>query len=132
VTEATEPKDLTPEQARQELARLAAILGGANLAYHQNDAPDISDAEYDRLKQRNAAIEAAFPDLVRDDSPSLQVGAPAADEFSKITHTVRMMSLANAFDDDELFDFRDRIKRYLGQEDGDPIALTAEPKIDGL
>jgi len=132
VTEATEPKDLTPEQARQELARLAAILGGANLAYHQNDAPDISDAEYDRLKQRNAAIEAAFPDLVRDDSPSLQVGAPAADGFSKITHTVRMMSLANAFDDDELFDFRDRIKRYLGQEDGDPIALTAEPKIDGL
>ena len=132
MTEATEPKDLTPEQARQELARLAAILGGANLAYHQNDAPDISDAEYDRLKQRNAAIEAAFPDLVRDDSPSLQVGAPAADGFSKITHTVRMMSLANAFDDDELFDFRDRIKRYLGQEDGDPIAFTAEPKIDGL
>ena len=93
---------LTEEDARAELARLAGLLAEANTAYHQNDAPEITDAEYDRLKARNAAIEARFPQLKRDDSPSEQVGAAPADGFAKVTHAVRMMSLDNAFNGEEV------------------------------
>ena len=107
---------LTKEQAREELARLAALIGQANIAYHQSDAPYISDGEYDALKRRNSEIEALFPDLKRDDSPSEQVGAPISEGFSKVTHAVRMLSLGNAFDDQEMFDFQDRIQRYLGAD----------------
>lgn len=121
---------LTKEQAREELARLAALIGQANIAYHQSDAPYISDGEYDALKRRNSEIEALFPDLKRDDSPSEQVGAPISEGFSKVTHAVRMLSLGNAFDDQEMFDFQDRIQRYLGADQA--LSYTVEPKIDGL
>ncbi|KRS14239.1 NAD-dependent DNA ligase LigA [Roseovarius atlanticus] len=123
---------LTEEDARAELARLAGLLAEANTAYHQNDAPEITDAEYDRLKARNAAIEARFPELKRDDSPSEQVGAAPADGFAKVTHAVRMLSLSNVFDDAEVIEFDDRIRRYLGLKSDAPLTYTAEPKIDGL
>ena len=123
---------LTETQAREELARLADVLAKANDAYHRDDAPQISDAEYDALKARNAAIEARFPGLKRDDSPSDQVGAAPADGFSKVTHAVRMLSLSNVFDDAEVVEFDDRIRRYLGLAADAPLKYTAEPKIDGL
>lgn len=117
--------------AEVELARLADLIAAANIAYHTEDAPRISDAEYDRLKHRNAQIEARFPDLKRDDSPSEQVGAPLAEGFGKITHAVKMLSLGNAFEDADITEFDEFIRKYLnfGQT---PLAYTAEPKIDGL
>jgi DNA ligase (NAD+) len=131
VSNETDIIDLTPEAAAQELERLAHLLTVANIAYHGDDAPHLTDAEYDALKRRNMAIEARFPELKRDDSPTDRVGAPASDGFSKITHAVRMLSLGNAFNDEDVADFNDRILRYLGIE-GQAIAYTAEPKIDGL
>ncbi|WP_050602407.1 NAD-dependent DNA ligase LigA [Ruegeria sp. 6PALISEP08] len=124
--------DLTEDQARAELARLADVLSRANTLYHGADAPEISDAEYDTLKRRNAEIEAQFPNLKRSDSPSEQVGARAADGFSKVTHAMRMMSLGNAFDDEDVADFDRSIRKYLGLAADTPLAFTAEPKIDGL
>jgi DNA ligase (NAD+) len=121
---------LSPEEAKAELARLAATLGRADIAYHRNDAPEISDAEYDALKRRNREIEAEFPELRRLDSPSDRVGAAPADTFDKVRHAVRMLSLDNAFDARDIHDFDARIRRYLNAEG--PIAYTAEPKIDGL
>ncbi|MBY5974497.1 NAD-dependent DNA ligase LigA [Ferrimonas balearica] len=123
---------LTPAEAEGELARLAEALNGANLAYHQSDAPEISDAEYDALKIRNAEIEARFPALKRADSPSDQVGAAPAEGFGKVRHEVRMLSLGNAFEDGDVRDFDARIRRYLGLGPDAPLAYTAEPKIDGL
>ena len=128
----TEVKNLTEAEARQELKRLAQLLLAANTAYHGNDAPDISDAEYDALKQRNAAIEATFAHLKRADSVSNQVGAAPSDGFSKVQHQVRMLSLGNAFDEGEVQDFVDRIRKYLGLGADAPLCFTAEPKIDGL
>ncbi|TDT77662.1 DNA ligase (NAD+) [Litoreibacter halocynthiae] len=130
--EAIEPADLTADQASAELARLAAVLAQANLDYHGKDAPAISDAEYDALKRRNATIEERFPDLKRADSPSDQVGGPLAEGFSKIRHEVRMLSLGNAFSDEDVVEFDARIRKYLGLGDTDPLTYTAEPKIDGL
>ena len=121
---------LTEGEARAELARLASAIGAANIAYHTLDAPEISDADYDALKQRNAAIEARFPDLKRSDSPSDQVGAAVADGFGKVPHRVRMLSLENAFAAEEVAEFDDRVRRFLGFT-GD-VSYTAEPKIDGL
>ncbi|WP_299201108.1 NAD-dependent DNA ligase LigA [uncultured Tateyamaria sp.] len=123
---------MTRDQAVAELARLADILARANAAYHTEDAPDISDAEYDRLKRRNAEIEAHFPDLKRGDSPSEQVGAPVADGFSKVTHAVAMLSLSNAFDDADVSEFDGRIRKYLGLRSDVALSYAAEPKIDGL
>ncbi len=119
-------------EAKAELARLAGEIAAANLAYHGEDAPDISDAAYDALKRRNAAIEARFSELKRPDSPSEQVGAAASEGFGKVRHAVRMLSLENAFDDDEVAEFDQRIRRFLGLSDDAPLAYTAEPKIDGL
>lgn len=127
-----DPATLTPSQASEELSRLAALLEQANVAYHTDDAPVISDADYDALRRRNAAIEEAFPALKRADSPSEQVGAPLADGFGKIAHAQRMMSLANAFTDADVDDFDAGIRRYLGLPSDAPLAYTAEPKIDGL
>lgn len=124
--------ELSAQDAQEELARLAAILGAANAAYHTNDAPEISDAEYDRLKRRNAEIETAFPDLQREDSPSLKVGAPVADGFGKITHVVPMLSLGNAFEDDDVTGFTTRVRNFLGLAPSEAVSFTAEPKIDGL
>ncbi|WP_235871328.1 NAD-dependent DNA ligase LigA [Shimia sediminis] len=123
--------NLTKDEARAELARLADVLARANTAYHGADAPEISDAEFDALKRRNAAIEAAFPALKRADSPSEQVGAAPSEGFGKVTHAVAMLSLGNAFDDRDVADFDDRIRKYLGLG-AEPLAYTAEPKIDGL
>ncbi|QFT72840.1 NAD-dependent DNA ligase LigA [Ruegeria sp. THAF33] len=124
--------ELTEDEARAELARLAELLSKANTLYHTADAPDMSDADYDALKRRNAEIEARFPHLKRPDSPTDQVGAKPADGFSKVTHAVRMMSLGNAFDDDDVADFDRSIRKYLGIGAGESLAYTAEPKIDGL
>ncbi len=123
-------RDLTEEAARDELAALAVRLAQANRAYHAEDAPDLTDADYDALKQRNAEIEARFPHLKRGDSPSDQIGAAPADGFGKVTHAVRMLSLENAFTPADVVDFDDRLRRYLGHSG--PLFYTAEPKIDGL
>ncbi|WP_298906231.1 NAD-dependent DNA ligase LigA [uncultured Aliiroseovarius sp.] len=124
--------DLTEAQAKDELARLAALLAAANLAYHGNDAPEISDAEYDAAKRRNADIEARFPQLKHSDSATDQVGAAPSDGFGKIAHEVRMLSLGNAFSDEDVSEFEGRIRSFLGLSADAPLALTAEPKIDGL
>ena len=121
---------LTEAEARAELARLAAAIAAANTAYHTLDAPEISDADYDALKQRNAAIEARFPALKRPDSPSDQVGAAVAEGFGKVAHRVRMLSLENAFADEEIAEFDERVRRFLGF--AGEVSYTAEPKIDGL
>lgn len=123
---------LTEAEASAELDRLAAEIARADHAYHQKDAPEISDAEYDALKRRNAEIEARFPHLKRADSPSERVGAAPAEAFGKIRHSVRMLSLANAFDADEVREFDARIRKYLGLDTDTPLACTAEPKIDGV
>jgi DNA ligase (NAD+) len=123
-------EDLTEAEARDELARLAHEITQANEAYHLRDAPEISDADYDAMRQRNLAIEARFPGLKRADSPSGLVGAAVADGFGKVRHEVRMLSLENAFDESDVADFIARIRSYLGHDGA--LAFTAEPKIDGL
>jgi DNA ligase (NAD+) len=123
---------LSEDQARRELAALAQALRAANEAYHRRDAPEISDADYDALKARNAALEARFPHLKRDDSPSEQIGAAPAEGFGKITHRQAMLSLANAFSREDVQDFDARTRRYLGMTAADVIRYSAEPKIDGL
>ncbi len=123
-------EDLSDDEAAAELARLAGLLAAANRQYHTLDAPEITDADYDALKRRNAAIEARFPGLKRTDSQSDRVGAPVADGFGKITHSLRMLSLENAFADQDILDFDARIRSFLGHSG--PLAFTAEPKIDGL
>ncbi len=121
----------TPEQAERELADLATRLTEYDRLYHEQDAPIVSDAEYDALRQRNAAIEAAFPLLVRADSPSLRVGAPAAGGFGKIRHAVPMLSLDNAFRADDFVEFVERARRFLGTH-APKLSFVGEPKIDGL
>ncbi|MFM8818962.1 MAG: NAD-dependent DNA ligase LigA, partial [Phenylobacterium sp.] len=123
--------DLTEAQAAEELTRLADEIASHDLAYHQADAPVISDAAYDALRQRNAAIEARFPHLVRENSPSLRVGAARSGQFSPVEHGVPMLSLDNAFSDADALEFDARVRRFLRLDDSD-IAYTAEPKIDGL
>ncbi|WP_339820839.1 NAD-dependent DNA ligase LigA [Sulfitobacter dubius] len=132
MTSQIEVAALDKAQAETELARLAELLSAANTAYHTEDAPEISDAEYDALKRRNAAIEQRFPELKRSDSPSEQVGAPVADGFGKVRHAVSMLSLTNAFDAEDVTEFDARIRKYLGLGAKAPLAYTAEPKIDGL
>jgi DNA ligase (NAD+) len=124
--------DLTMLEASAELAELAGELARHDRAYFEQDAPLIPDAEYDALRQRNEAIEQRFPDLVREDSPSRRVGAGVAGKFGKIRHAVPMLSLANGFSDEDVQDFVGRIRRFLNLGDEEEVALTAEPKIDGL
>jgi DNA ligase (NAD+) len=124
--------ELTQDEACDELRALMETLGAANVAYHRDDSPEIDDAEYDALKIRNMSIEARFPFLKRPDSPSEQVGATVAEGFTKIEHAQRMLSLTNAFSPEDVFDFDNRIKRYLGLPELDTLTYTAEPKIDGL
>ena len=123
---------LTKEQAKAELQLLVSALTAADIAYHQKDSPEISDAEYDALKRRYLAIEAKFPNLKHEDSPSQKVGAPVASGFSKVKHAVAMMSLGNAFDDKDVFEFDDRIRKFLNIPANKSLSYTAEPKIDGL
>ncbi|WP_394688438.1 NAD-dependent DNA ligase LigA [Hoeflea sp.] len=123
---------LSEAEAKAELERLASEIARHDEAYHRKDAPIVSDAEYDGLKRRNLAIEERFPHLRLADSPSLKVGAPVAEGFGKITHKVAMLSLDNAFSDEDARDFVNRVKRFLALTPFDELALTAEPKIDGL
>lgn len=123
---------LTNAEAEAELTRLGDLIAQANTAYHTEDSPEMSDAAYDSAKRRYAEIEARFPDLKRADSPTGQVGAAPKEGFGKVRHAQRMMSLANAFTDEDLSDFRSRVRSYLNIPADQPIAFTAEPKIDGL
>lgn len=127
------PGEISEAEAANELMRLARQIAHHDRLYHAEDSPEITDAEYDALVRRNAELEAAFPHLVRADSPSRKVGhAIAASPLGKVTHEVRMMSLDNAFSDEELREFVDRVRRFLNLEPGAPVELTAEDKIDGL
>ena len=124
---------LTIEDAAVELERLATEIAEHDRRYHGADAPTISDAAYDALKRRNDAIEARYPALVRGDSPSRRVGAAPAEGFGKVTHAIAMLSLDNAFSDEDVRDFVGRVRRFLKMDPlQDGLALTAEPKIDGL
>ena len=123
--------DLDEAAATAELARLADEIAGHDLRYFQDDAPAISDAEYDSLKRRNLAIEERFPHLVRENSPSLRVGAQRSEAFTPVEHGVPMLSLDNAFSDEDAAEFDARIRRFL-RLDEDPVIYVAEPKIDGL
>jgi DNA ligase (NAD+) len=123
-------EQLSQRQAKSELKALADEMAAHDAAYHRDDAPTISDADYDGLKARNAAIEERFPDLVRGDSPSAKVGSSPSEKFAKITHARPMLSLDNAFSGDDVHEFGARIARFL-RLDRAP-AMTAEPKIDGL
>nr|WP_280526608.1 NAD-dependent DNA ligase LigA [Croceicoccus marinus] len=125
--------EIKEADAANELMRLARQIRRHNRLYHADDAPEISDAEYDALVRRNAELEAAFPHLVRADSPTQDVGHEvAASPLSKVHHEVRMMSLDNAFDDEEVADFAARVRRFLALDADEPVAFTAEDKIDGL
>ena len=126
------PADLTEAQAKAELARLAAEIAAHDKRYYQQDKPSVSDAEYDALRERNAAIEKRFPDLVRPDSPSRRVGAAPTGKFKKVRHALPMLSLDNAFADQDVIDFAARIRRFLKLSDDEKITFSAEPKIDGL
>ncbi len=123
---------LTKQQAAEELSRLAREIARHDDAYYQEDAPTISDAEYDKLRQRNLKIEERFPSLVREDSPSLRVGAAPLEKFEKVKHRRPMLSLDNAFGDDDIVDFLNRVRRFLNLDNDVSVAVTAEPKIDGL
>jgi DNA ligase (NAD+) len=123
---------LTEAQAKAELERLAREIAHHDELYYAQDAPEVSDADYDALRQRNSAIEARFPSLVRNDSPSLRVGAAPVAAFGKVRHSVPMLSLGNAFSEEDVVDFIARVRRFLGLGADAPVELTAEPKIDGL
>jgi DNA ligase (NAD+) len=123
---------LSAAEAAAELQRLATEIAGHDRRYYEQDAPTVADAEYDALRQRNAAIEARFPALKRVDSPSGRVGAAPSGKFASVRHAVPMLSLENAFSDDDVRDFVAQMHRFLGRPEEEPIALTAEPKIDGL
>lgn len=123
---------LSEKDAASELERLAREIAEHDRRYHGEDAPTISDAEYDALRLRNAAIEARFPALVRPDSPSHRVGAKASEKFAKVLHARPMLSLDNAFADEDVADFVARIRRFLGLREDAPLSFVCEPKIDGL
>ncbi len=125
-------ESLTRAKARVELMRLSLELTAHDKRYYQDDAPTVSDAEYDALRQRSSAIEARFPDLVTAQSPSKKVGAAPARGFAKVRHAVPMLSLGNAFADEDVAEFVDRVRRFLKLDADDTLAIVAEPKIDGL
>ena len=129
--------DLPPErlgraQAEAELAWLAAEIARHDRLYYQADAPEISDAEYDRLRRRNQAIEAHWPDLVRPDSPSHRVGATPVADFAKVRHRQPMLSLDNAMEPGEVREFLARVRRFLNLPPDEPLEVVGEPKVDGL
>ena len=132
VTENIAIEDLTEDMARDELTRLADLLNMANKAYHSDDDPMMTDAEFDALKRRNNDIELKFPEHKKPDSPTEKVGALPSETFSKIKHSKRMFSLANAFEDNDLYDFDEQVRRFLNFGELDPLEYTVEPKIDGL
>src|SRR5690348_2244193 len=123
---------LTEQAAAAELAALAQQIAHHDRLYYEQDAPEISDADYDALRRRNAAIEARFPQLVRADSPSGRVAVAPEAGFAKLRHRVPMLSLDNAMNGEEFGDFCGRARRFVGLAAGAPLAFVAEPKIDGL
>jgi len=125
-------EQLGEEEAKIELARLAKEIAEYDRYYYQEDAPKISDTEYDVLRRRNDGIEKRFPELIRHDSPSQRVGAKPAERFEKVRHARPMLSLDNAFTDEDVRDFAARVRRFLGRPAGEDLELVAEPKIDGL
>ena len=126
------PDQLSLAEAKVELKRLAKEIAEHDVRYHSEDAPTISDAEYDALRLRNAALEGSFPELVLASSPSKRVGAAPQEKFGKVQHRVPMLSLGNAFEDSEVAEFLGRVRRFLNLPEGTEIEVTAEPKIDGL
>ena len=120
------------DKAKEELAFLAKRLQELDDAYYQNDAPLVTDAQYDALKRRNEELEARYPHLVRDDSPSKRVGAKASSDFAKVAHGIPMLSLGDIFSVEEAGDFVDKVKRFLGLDASEDVAFMAEPKLDGL
>ena len=124
--------DLMPWDAAVELKSLAKEIADHDIAYHQNDAPTLSDADYDALRRRNEEIEARFPLLVQPNSPSKRVGAPAAAGFSKVTHARPMLSLGNGFSEEDIAEFLARVRRFLSRGDDEVVEIVGEPKIDGL
>ena len=128
----TDPAKLNEAQAKAELKRLATEIAAHDKRYFQQDAPTVTDAEYDALRQRNAAIEARFPQLIRADSPSKRIGASPIGKFRKVRHAVPMLSLDNAFAEQDVVDFVARIRRFLRLSEDEKLAFSAEPKIDGL
>ncbi len=125
-------QELSLEEAQKELISLAKELAQHDIAYYQNDAPLLADWEYDELKRRNEAIEKRFPQLIIANGPSFKVGASAAEGFSKVELKVPMLSLSNIFKEEDIFEFTDRIRRFLNLSSHDELDFVAEPKIDGL
>ena len=132
MNERPDPAQMSADEATEELAHLADRIAYHDRLYHGEDAPEISDADYDKLVARNNALEAAFPELIRPDSPSQRVGTVISGNFGKVRHAQPMLSLSNGFSADDIADFVTRIRRFLSLADTDEIAFTAEPKIDGL
>lgn len=128
----TDPKPMTEAEAANRLMRLSKEIARHNRLYHDQDQPEITDAAYDALIRENNALEAAFPQLMRADSPNAQVGAAPTSGLKKVQHAVRMMSLDNGFSDEDIAEFIARVRRFLALAEDAPVALTAEPKIDGL
>ncbi|HBR68645.1 MAG TPA: NAD-dependent DNA ligase LigA, partial [Rhodospirillaceae bacterium] len=124
--------NLSYEDARARHKKLAAEIKKHDKLYYQKDAPEISDAEYDRLRRELETLEAEFPDLADSDSPTQNVGAAPSKGFKKVKHDVPMLSLSNVFSEEELEDFLARVRRFLGLDESEPVELLAEPKIDGL
>ncbi|MGF7157359.1 NAD-dependent DNA ligase LigA [Bartonella heixiaziensis] len=125
-------KKLTALEAERELEWLAKEIARHDVLYNNNDQPEISDAEYDALRRRNAEIEALFPELIRADSPSYKVGAPISEKFEKSVHAQAMLSLDNAFSGEDVSEFVERVRRFLRLPEKQILEITAEPKIDGL
>ena len=125
-------EDLSDEMAKDELTYLAELLEKANSAYHGLDSPIMTDSEFDFLKKRNLAIELKFPQYKKSDSPTEKIGYLPSETFSKIKHSKKMFSLANGFENNDLYDFDDQVRRFLNFRVSDPLEYTVEPKIDGL
>ncbi len=125
-------ESLSAVEARREHARLGGEIAAHDRRYYQQDAPTVSDADYDALRQRYAVLEAAFPELATPNSLTRKVGAAPSEKFAKVRHKVSMLSLGNVFSDEEVFDFVSRVRRFLGLAAEAPLAISAEPKIDGL
>ncbi|WP_395665706.1 NAD-dependent DNA ligase LigA [Methylocella sp.] len=124
--------DMTPAQAKREHRKLGEEIAGHDARYYQQDAPSVSDAEYDLLRRRYGELEKRFPQLSQADSLTRRVGAAPSEKFAKIRHKIPMLSLGNVFSDAEAFEFVARVRRFLGLDAEAPLAVTAEPKIDGL
>src|SRR4051794_17703394 len=119
-------EELTLVDAQSELEQLAKEIAAHDRAYHEHDAPTISDADYDALRLRNEAIEARFPELIRADSPSRRVGAVASEKFAKVRHAVPMLSLSNGFSEEDAREFVGRVRRFLNLPETETVEIAAE------